>query len=245
MYNFGIIIQARTSSTRLPKKIILEIEKNLTFLDVLLNRLSPLKKKIPIVLSTSTLEADNVLEKFARKYDIDFFRGSEEDVLDRFIKCSEKYNFNTIIRICSDNPFIDVKLILELLKNYNGEDYLSFKINNTPSILTHFGFFSEIVSLKALKKISEKGNLNCKEHVTNCIYMNKNEFNVQFLNKIIINQNIRCTLDTIKDFLNLKKLYVNLVKKNSHIGYKDIINFIEENSELETNMKLEINENIK
>ncbi len=137
MYNFGIIVQARTSSTRLPNKIILELEKQVTFLGILLNKLKFLKIDIPIFLATSTLKVDNVLEAYATKHEIKFYTGSEQNVLERFINCAEENKLDTIIRICSDNPFIDNKSIEDLVNSFKGEDYLSYKVNNVPSILTH------------------------------------------------------------------------------------------------------------
>jgi len=243
--NTGIIIQARTSSTRLPKKIILEIEKNTTFLDIQLKRVSVLKDRMPIILATSNLEVDDVLEKYSKKHGIKFFRGSEQNVLNIFIKCAEVNNLNSIIRICSDNPFIDVESILDLCTNYKGEDYLSYKINQVPSILTHYGFFAEIVSLSALKKINQEESSNCIEHVTNCIYKNPDRFNVQFISKVIINKNIRCTLDTKGDFDNLCKLYFGTLKKNPERGYSDIIKYIENNPSILKSMKKIIKENTK
>jgi spore coat polysaccharide biosynthesis protein SpsF len=243
--NIGIIIQARTSSTRLPNKITLEVDKDVSFLDVLLKRLSLLKERMPVTLATSILEVDNVLEHYADKYGIGFFQGSELNVLQRFINCAEENNIDTIIRICSDNPFIDIQSILELSNDYKGEDYLSFSINNQPSILTHFGFFCEIVSLQALKKLASKDDANCIEHVTNCIYKNPNDFNVRFINKSIINENIRCTFDTEEDFIVLKNLYFEKVRDSLDIGYLDLIKYIETKPDLIKSMKKTINENIK
>jgi spore coat polysaccharide biosynthesis protein SpsF len=241
----GIIIQARTSSTRLPKKIILEIEKRTTFLDVLLNRLSTLKKRLPIILATSNLEVDDVLENYSKKHQISIFRGSEQNVLDRFIKCAEEHKLSSIIRICSDNPFIDIESVLNIYKNYKGEDYLSYKINELPAILTHYGFFCEIVSLSALKKVALQNSTNCIEHVTNCIYNKPNKFNVRLINKSIENKSIRCTLDTKEDFENLKKLYFNIVKEKPGICYLEIIKYIEKEESITKSMKKIIKENSK
>lgn len=243
--NFGIIIQARTSSTRLPGKIILEIEDRVTFLDVLLNRLNFLNIDIPIFLATSNLIVDSVLEVFAIKNNIKFYTGSEQNVLQRFINCAEENSLDTIIRICSDNPFIDLKSIENMCLKYKGEDYLSYKINEFPSILTHFGFFAEIVSLKALKKVAQKNDNKCQEHVTNCIYNSPNEYNICFLGKEIKNKEIRCTLDTKEDFDILKDLYINFIKKNPKAGYLEIIKYIETRPELLLLMKKNIKENIK
>lgn len=243
--NIGIIIQARTSSTRLPRKIILKIEKQISFLDVLIERLKKIKFNYPIILATSDLQVDDILEDYANKHEIKFFRGSENDVLQRFIDCAKENNLNSIVRICSDNPFLDIVSIEKLLKNYKGQDYLSLKINNSPSILTHFGFFAEIVSLKALKKIALKKNKDCKEHVTNCIYRNPNEFNITFIEDTIENDNIRCTLDTKEDFEILKEIYLKFIKNNFQADYLDIIKYVETRLDLLNKMKKIIKENRK
>ncbi|WP_369048218.1 hypothetical protein [Tenacibaculum sp. UWU-22] len=242
----GIIIQARLSSTRLPNKIILEVEKDkISFLDVLLQRIIRLRNLFPIILATSTAEKDDLLVSYAKKYKIGFFRGDENNVLERFIKCAEKNNIKTIIRICSDNPFIDIDSIIALYTEYKGEDYFSYKVNNLPSILTHYGFFSEIVSLKGLKTVSQQMGDECIEHVTNCIYKFPNKFTVRFLENNIVNTDIRCTLDTIEDFNLLKYIYTCFVKQNPELGYKEVIKFIETQPNLLNQMKKLIRKNKK
>jgi len=241
----GIIVQARISSTRLPKKIILKVDEKMTFLDVLLKRIKKLKHKYPIVLACSNNESDSILESFAIKHKIKFFKGSENNVLDRFIKCADYYKIDTIVRICSDNPFIDIQKIEELIETYKGEDYLSFKVNNKPSILTHYGFFTEIVSLKALKKVQSQNLNNCFEHVTNCIYNNPDVFDIKFIQKRINNNNIRCTLDTEGDFNILKDIYINFIKDNFNANYLEVIDFISNRPDLSIKMKSIIKENLK
>jgi spore coat polysaccharide biosynthesis protein SpsF (cytidylyltransferase family) len=84
------------------------------------------------------------------------FRGSEEDVMSRFIGAAEENGLETIIRICADNPFIQPDYVRHLM-NYNEDlsfDYVGFRLNNNqPAIKTHLGFFPERVELKALKSI--------------------------------------------------------------------------------------------
>lgn len=243
---FGIILQARTSSTRLPNKIIKKIDGEISFLDILLERLLILEEEIPLILATTTNENDHILKQYGSKYNIPVFLGSEHNVLDRFIECATKYNIENIVRICSDNPFMDLNSISELLQNYNGEDYLSFKVNARPSILTHNGFFPELVSLRALKKISQNKNASCIEHVTNCIYSSQGKFNVNFIEKEVPNS-IRCTLDTKGDFENLKFIYFNWYKKQrkNKFNFKELIQFIEINGNLLSQMKKEIKNNSK
>lgn len=241
----GIVIQARLGSTRLPSKIIQEIDNNITFLDYLLAKFYTLKDKFPVILASTLNSNDSNLEAFANKHDIRFFRGSEENVTQRYVSVAEKYDLDVIVRVCSDNPFLDVESLGVLIESYSGEDYLSFSVNNIPAILTHFGFFAEIVKTDALKQINND-NL-CNEHVTNCIYKSPEKFNVKFLNKNIDNNSIRCTLDTQQDLNNIKEIYTKFIK-NHHIqplGYQEIINYISSDNYLMELMEKEIEKNSK
>ncbi|WOD45043.1 cytidylyltransferase domain-containing protein [Hwangdonia lutea] len=244
--NIGVIIQARTSSTRFPNKIIIPFDEDTTFLDILLSRIKLLESKLPIILATTTNKSDIVLENYAKKYNLPVFFGSEQNVLERFLDSAKKFDLEYIVRVCSDNPFIDLNLISELLDVFDGEDYLAYEIDEKPSILTHSGFFSEIVSVKALKKVYESNNLNCQEHVTNCIYTHPKDFVVKFINKEVSNS-VRCTLDTEKDFNNLKFIYFNWYKKikNKNFDYTELVKYLKSNKKLLQEMQTEIINNIK
>ena len=76
-----------------------------------------------------------------------------------------------------------------------------------PSILTHYGFFAEIVSKIALDTVSASNENGCQEHVTNCVYSNPKNFNVRFEPKEIASENIRCTLDTKEDFQAIETVF--------------------------------------
>ena len=101
----GIIVQARTGSTRLPNKVLLPFYKEQCILDIILQRLKTLK--YPVVVATSSHPNDNKIVKAAKKNNVQIFRASEENVLERYIDCAIENNFSNIIRVCADNPFID------------------------------------------------------------------------------------------------------------------------------------------
>lgn len=243
-YNFGIIVQARTNSSRLPRKIVREIDGEKSFFHVLLGRLLTLKN-VSTYIATSDSEADDIIEEIGRSFNIPVFRGSEHNVLNRFINCAKANSINRIIRLCSDNPFVDLSLIDVLLEEYRGEDYLSFSVNGKPSILTHYGFFTELVSLDALVQLEKENQSNCIEHVTNCIYQHPNKFNVRFIPLSISSPDIRCTLDTSVDFEVLKAIYSEWYLENPEFTYLDLIEFLESRSDLIQQMSSQIKLNEK
>lgn len=235
----GIIIQARVGSTRLPNKINLPFFEQETILDIIIKKMLSFKDDMTIVLSTGDNVENDVLKMYSEKYDIGFFQGSEEDVLDRFIKTADAYKFTHVLRICSDNPFLDVTLLENLIEMYNNNDndYYSYKDgNNTPAIKTHLGLFGEIVSLSSLKIEQEnEKDIDVIEHVTKYIYENPKIFKVyleEFPEMLRDKDFLRFTIDDRNDFDNLRSLYKFYVKH----GIEETIQHVEQNDEIKNKM---------
>jgi len=233
----GIIIQARVGSIRLPNKINLPFYRNNTILDIIIKKLLQLNNSIPIVLSTGDNKENNILKNYSDKYNIEFFQGNEINVLDRFIRTSEAFSFTHVIRVCSDNPFLNLNFINQLIDLYEVRDYdyYSYKDNfNVPAIRTHLGLFVEIVSLSSLKVEEEnEKNINIIEHVTKYVYENPQKFKI-YLKKIpdFLNKDLRFTIDDQDDFDNLRKVYVFYAESD----LEKTIEYIEEKEEIKNKM---------
>ena len=104
---FAFMIQARLGSTRLPGKILLPFYKNRSILDLLIEKLQQVSGA-KVILATSISPLNDELEAFARTKNCEVYRGDETDVLKRFIDAAEKYGVEHIIRVCSDNPFLEL-----------------------------------------------------------------------------------------------------------------------------------------
>lgn len=250
MPELGIILQARTGSTRMPEKVILPFYQGKSILDLLLEKTK--KLNIPVVLATTTSPSDDRICLLAEKHQVLVFRGSENDVLERFIQAAQQNNFSKIIRVCADNPFLDLAGIQTLIKEFeqSDADYLSYKLaGNKPSILTHFGFWTEAVRLDALKKTRELTSEKLyHEHVTNFIYNNPKLFNVQFIPTdplVFSRADIRMTLDTPEDFEIQKEIYATISKENPNFGIPEIISWLDHQPEILERMKQEILKNQK
>ncbi len=211
--NTGLIIQARTGSSRLPAKIVLPFFKGKTILDIMIENLIQEFPERQIVLATTNNPKDAVLESYADKYGIRFFRGDEQNVLKRFVDAANKFNFLKIVRICSDNPFLNTHFIKELLDNYEDNvDYVSYAFKgNVPVIQTHIGLFAELTTRKTLEKVMSLTNdPKYTEHVTNYIYTHNNKFNLKYISLpsfLEERKDIRLTIDTMKDFEISQKVY--------------------------------------
>ena len=252
MNDVKVIIQARTGSTRLPQKMILPFYEENGIFSLILKRLTSAINKEDIILATSTNVNNDVLENIAKNNGVNCFRGSENDVLQRFIDAANEFNAKKIIRVCADNPFLDLEFLNFLLDNFKKSDYdyMSFMTSNgTPTIKTHYGFWAEAVTLNALKKVKSMTDENLyHEHVTNFIYANPNDFNIKFFNipeEIDSHDDIRLTIDTKIDFYTQKEIFNIIYKKNPSFNSSDVVAFLNENQKYMKIMRDEILKNQK
>jgi len=250
MSQLGIILQARTGSTRMPEKVILPFYQEQSILDLLLEKMK--KLGVPAVLATTVNPSDDRICAIAAKHNVPVFRGSENDVLDRFIQAAQAFGFSKIIRVCADNPFLDRTEMQTLISTFekSDADYLSFQLaGKKPSILTHFGFWTEAVRLDALEKtVSLTSEKLYHEHVTNFIYGNPELFKVRFIQADVLvfsRTDVRMTLDTPEDFEIQQKIFAAISKENPNFGIPEIIGWLDQHFEVLEVMKREILKNQK
>lgn len=247
----GIIVQARMGSTRLPGKILKKFYGEDTLLETLLNKLHTIAG-VKVIVATSINENNDELETFLLNKRELVFRGSENDVLDRFIKAAEANNIDGIVRICSDNPFIDLHSIDALIEkaNTSDADYIGFCINEKPSILTHFGFWGEYVTLISLKRVAsttEKAS-PAHEHVTYYIYNHPEEYKCEWIecpDYLQGRDDIRLTIDTLDDLTNALKVYSDLMIKDDNFSLQDVVTYLDEHEDIKQNMLKNISQNEK
>lgn len=250
-----IILQARTGSTRLPYKMVKPFYHQSSVLDIILNRI---KHEFGdgfnnIVVATTTNTNDDQIVKIALANDITVYRGSENDVLARFIDAAKSVGASKIIRVCADNVFLDtheLHKLYDILDSDTEHDYISFrKSDGTPSIKTHYGFWAEGVTLRALKRVAKDTDESLyHEHVTNYIYTHPEEYSCQFLRidpLIESRTNLRLTLDTITDFEIQQKIYSDFQAGNIKIIPTNLINYIDCRPTIYDSMRTVIEQNSK
>ena len=143
------IIQARYNSTRFPGKILRKIKKK-TLLEIQIDRLKKSKRINDIIIACTQNPEDRAIIELSKKKKIKFFKGSEKNVLERYYKTAKKFKAQNILRITSDCPLIDPKVLDNLINKFftNNADYASNIIDATfPD-----GFDAEIFSFKLLHK---------------------------------------------------------------------------------------------
>lgn len=249
MDRFGIIIQARMGSSRMPGKILRPFCEGKNILDILLGTLHKIRG-VKIIVATSDNPIDDQLEEYLLSKGECVYRGSENDVLDRFIKAAENFGVDKIVRICSDNPFIDYNGIIQLIETAQktSADYVGFRIDGKPSIKTHFGFWGELVTLNALKHIASEGDTITHEHVTSYLYTHPDVYSCEWIdcpNFLLGRNDIRLTIDTIQDFHNAQEVYESLFSQKKDFNLKDVVDYIDKHPTLVFSMKSIIEKNKK
>ena len=194
----GIIIFARMDSERLKNKIFTKINGKYLF-QLVLNRLKMIEPQLITIVATSDRPIDDKIECFSNKYNLNIFRGSINDVIDRAIKCCEMYGLDGFVRICADRPLLPFELINLGLKSFlsNKFDLVTNSLNKTyPK-----GCMTEIVKTSALKNAySSKLNKDQKEHITKYIYDNDDRFVIKELPYGKLNWvNLNLSVDTLED----------------------------------------------
>lgn len=194
----GIIIQARMGSTRLPGKVLKPIAGR-ALLDHVLSRLSLLKHPAKAVVATSDQPQDDVIAQHCQTRDVTVFRGSEDDVLNRYYQCARENGFEHVVRLTADNPFTDIeelqRLIAQHLAQHN--DY-THSFGSLP-----LGAGAEIFAFAALERSAREGHApNHREHVNEYIQENPEVFRIGALEIPVTKRHpdLRLTVDTEDDY---------------------------------------------
>lgn len=236
------IIQARFGSTRLPGKVLKKINTK-SLLEIGLNRISKSKIIDKIVVATTDNSIDEAIVDEVKRLGFDYFRGSEQDVLDRFYRTALLYKPKWIVRITSDCPLIDPILI---------DQVIDFTFNNNVDYGANIleerfpdGQDIEVFTFDTLEKAWQESQLlSDREHVTpyirrNSTFFNENKFKSSNFYSSIDYSNIRMTVDEPEDFIVIENLInsLGLDKK-----WEEYVLYMMENDLTKINSKIIRNE---
>jgi spore coat polysaccharide biosynthesis protein SpsF len=226
------IIQARMGSTRLPGKIMMPV-RNKPMLHYVINQVLQSKKIDKLIIATTDFSQDDQIVKLVDLYGVEVFRGSEEDVLDRYYQCAKKFKLDIIVRITSDCPLIDPEIIDKCVEKFENEnlDYLS---NVNKKIDDNWiydpcgfppGFAVEVFTFNALENAWKNAKKSSdREHVTPYILDNSKKFKIGGLENQENFSDLRLTLDYQVDF-DLIKIIIEKFPINEIFTLKKIVSF--------------------
>lgn len=229
----NVSIEARMTSSRLPGKVLKKIN-DIPNLEIMIHRIQQVKSINSIIVSTTVNKEDDEIVAWCTKNNVDYFRGSENNVYDRVLQTHEKFKSDVIVELTGDCPLIDPLLIEDAIKLYNSNQY--DYISNCLELGFPLGMAVQIYSLKTLQSISLDRELEYqdKEHVTPYLYTSGkyNIFSIKAQSNHFM-PNLSVTLDTIEDY----NVIENVVKAFNNIDFtlEDIIQFAKNHPQL-TNM---------
>ena len=213
------IIQARYKSTRFPGKVLKKINDK-SILEIIIKRLSKCHNISKIVVACSDNKSDVQIINLCKKLKINYFAGSDHDVLERFYKASLKYKGSNILRITADCPLIDYVIVDKIINNFFSANF-DYASNINPPTFPD-GLDAEIFTFKALKQAHNRAKTQMeREHVSPFMLNNKNfkKFNLESIEDY---SSIRLTIDQPEDFKVIKNI-INHFKNNLFFLYEDII----------------------
>ncbi len=232
------------NSSRLPGKVLLDI-CGLPVLVHVVRRVQKAENVDKVILATSNTCSDDSLEQCCIQNNIKCFRGSENDVLDRFYKAVQwagAKEEDYVVRITADCPFIDAEVI-DLVVETAIETKYDY-VSNTIKPTYPDGLDVEVFTVDALKKAWENANLQSeREHVTPFLYKHPELFKIQNIECESDYSGLRWTLDESEDFEVINNVYNELYKKDSFFKMKDILKLNKSRPEIFTkNIKFKRNE---
>ena len=225
----AIFITARTKSTRLPKKVLLKIKEK-TIIEHLIERLKLAKLPDLIVLCTSTNPNDDILVEIAKKNGIEYFRGHEDDVLDRFSKAASAFNLDFIVVTWGDEPFCDPEHIDKMIEFFKKTNADLIKCDELP-----VGTFTYGLKVDALNKSCEI-KAETDTEIWGGYFTESGLFDVKYLkvdDELIKNSKIRLTIDYPEDFEFVKEVFERMgYEDGKPLPLRKVIQFVNEYPEL-------------
>ena len=224
----GAVIQARVSSARLPRKVLLSLPhgSKVSVCGHIIRRLKKVKSVDEIIMATTSNAADDKVVDVANSEGVEHYRGAEDDVLARFFDAAQKYRLDEIIRVTGDNPCIDCSLIDHVVQKHLQE-------NNDYTVTQQYptGINVEVLSFKALTFAYENAKEpEEREHLTLYIETHPEGFKVS---KKKAPSNHRCsdmrvTLDTEEDYALLNCIFEFLYEKDNYFGIDKLLSLYQQ-----------------
>ena len=223
------IVQARQTSNRLKGKVLLPLgEGGKTIVQHIYERLSKPSLIDKVVFAIPDTSENDELEVYLKKHNLEYYRGDEKNVLQRFIKGIELYHPESVIRATADNPLVDFEKVDDFIKTFEAKN-----VSYAQYVKTPLGVALEIVKAEALVEAYQCATESFeREHVTPYIYMHPNRFNLydyEYATEDL--SHIRLTVDTPEDYQLMQRVYDDLYH-NEPIRISDTLDFLSQHNNL-------------
>jgi spore coat polysaccharide biosynthesis protein SpsF len=226
-----IINQARMTSTRLPKKVLKEVLGK-PLLEYQIERLRRVKLADEIVVATTINETDQPIIDLCDRLFIPTYRGSEEDVLSRYYGVAIAYQADIIVRVTSDCPIIDPKVIDQVIQYYLDAYPKYDYVSNCLERSYPRGMDTEVFSFYTLAQAFHQATASPdREHVTPFIYRRTDVYQLGQMNYFENHSNHRWTVDTPEDFELIRKIIEALYPYKPKFSLEDCLELLSQRPE--------------
>jgi spore coat polysaccharide biosynthesis protein SpsF len=221
------IIQARMSSSRLPGKVLADVCGK-PMLWYVVTRAQQAARLDLVVVATSNEPSDDAIEKFCELNRIACFRGSKDDVLDRYYRAANRFRADVIVRLTADCPLLDAAVVDKVVQTFltGGYDYVSSNATYPD------GLDTEVFSRRALARAWQEARLPSeREHVTPYINKHSTRFRLGSVTYHEDLSSMRWTVDEPEDLELVRRIYDYLAGKAS-FGMNDVLGLFRDHPEL-------------
>ncbi len=213
-------------SSRLPGKVLMDLAGE-TVLERVVHRVQRCRNVDEVVVATSVSVDDDKIVATCKQVDVPVFRGSESDVLDRFLMTADAHHADICVRITADCPLIDPGVSDEIILRFEqanpSVDYASNKI---PQSYPR-GLDTEVFTFDALERAWKEANQPYERaHVTIYLYEHPDQFKLLSVTSKVDRADWRWTVDTPEDFEFIRQIYQRF-EGNDHFGWQDVIALLE------------------
>lgn len=227
------VIQARVGSTRLPGKVLKDIVGRPLLLRMV-ERVQRARTAGTIVIATTLEKSDDAIEDLCNQEGLLFFRGSQDDLLDRHYQAGLKFGADAVVKIPSDCPLIDPAVIDKVISFFLAGDF-DYVSNLHPASYPD-GNDVEVMSWGAITKAwQEAHRVIEREHTTPYFWENTDKFsiaNVQWESGLNFSMSHRWTIDYPDDFEFIRSVYEQLYPRKPDFGMEDILDLTSKRPEI-------------
>lgn len=231
------IIQARMGSTRLPAKIMADLAGEPMLVRVV-RRCQRAVTLNEIIVATTSKPADDAVERLCVEYKLPWFRGSEDDLLDRYYQVATQQHADVVVRITSDCPLIEPDIIDLVVRRFLENSPVDYVSNTLPPRTFPRGLDVEAISFAALARAwREDANPAWREHATPFIYRNPDKFRLLRVTHAVDYSQMRWTVDTSEDLDLVQKIYEHF--RHDRFSWRQVLALLEQHPRW-----LEINQHV-
>jgi spore coat polysaccharide biosynthesis protein SpsF len=229
---YGVVVQARMSSTRLPGKVLMDVEGK-PMLQRQIERLRAGVGDMPVMVATSEAPSDEPIEALCERLGTPCFRGPLNDVMLRFIQCAKKHGLTHVVRVGGDDPLIDPDCCKELVRLHKEKPYDFIYASNRDG--WPFGCAAELISVAALERIHAATQEPLYlEHTIPYFFHQPEQFEMLRVHApaALNRPDWAFTVDYPEDLELVRRVFRELRSEGDHFPLSRVIRLIEENPQI-------------